>query len=82
MRRQRRKLAEAAAETRQILVADVLIAKEDHAVIEEGVPNLGNLLGIQFASKIDAEDLCPERPGQRPNFNMRICRHDPSRWPY
>jgi hypothetical protein len=51
-------------------------------VIEEGVPNLGNLLGIQFASKIDAEDLCPERPGQRPNFNMRICRHDPSRWPY
>ena len=56
-----------------------LVAEEDHQVVEERAPDLGDGLVGKRPSEVDAEDLGAERAGDAPDFDGAVAAHGAGR---
>ena len=61
-------LAEALGQRQQLLRRELLIAEEDHDVLEQGGAQLLDRVVVERLGEIDAEDLGAERAGERADF--------------
>jgi hypothetical protein len=62
----------ASGEGEKPLGREVLVAKEDHQMVEPGAPDRRDRAVVEILAKIDAGDLGPERPGNRTDFKRTI----------
>src|ERR1700754_3210371 len=65
-------LAPAAGEAQLLLRCQRLVAKEDHAVVEQRRPNFRQYIVRQILRQIDARNFCPERTSDLPGFEIAI----------
>jgi hypothetical protein len=62
-------------ETDFVLLAQLLVAQEDHEVLVPGVPNSREGEIVDLAAQIDTDDLGAERRRQRPHDECRTMHH-------
>jgi hypothetical protein len=65
------RLREIGCEAQELLGCEVLVAKEDHEMIEQRLADCRDRAGIERFAQVGPEQLGPQRPGNRPDF------HDP-----
>src|SRR5262249_48382441 len=68
-------LAEAPAEGQQVVVTELLPTQQDHRMLVPGVLH-GGEIGTAQPRKVDAQDLPPDRVGERTNRWLGRDRHD------
>ncbi len=68
-------LAELAGEGHVLLRRHLLVAQEDHEMVEEGLAHLGDHVVLEIARHVDAVQLGAQGAGDRPDLDMAIVAH-------
>ena len=72
MRRQRRQLAEISPEPRQVVVGDILVAEEDHKMLQERRANFGDHGFVEIRGQVDTGNFGPHGARQGPYVDMLV----------
>src|SRR6266540_1317238 len=69
------RLAELGCEGQILLRCHLLVAQEDHEMVEEGLAHLADHLVVEIARHVDTVQLGTQGAGDRPDLDMAIIAH-------